>query len=293
MLLRTTICWMLLASSIFAAQKIVVVVDDSGSMSDWMRSERIRKIDAARQSLVVVLKSLPRDAKVGVLALNAGWLVPLQTLDRERLQRSIRDLKARGSTPLGERMREASDELLALRKKDIYGDYRLLVVTDGEAGDQELLAYVLPDIMSRGFVVDVIGVDMESEHSLATRVHNYRRADDPASLSAAIASSLAESDASDVVAGESDFELLAPLPVEITPVVISALTSANNVPVTGEGFDHDEFYKGTGGNFGNSGGGSGFGFGGILCIGILFFIIASLSSMFRAIVRPTNRRRRW
>jgi uncharacterized protein YegL len=216
MLLRTTIAWMLLAGSVLAAQKVVVVVDDSGSMANRMRRESVRKIEAAKQALSVVLQKLPEDAEVGVLALNNGWIIPLQNnLSRSQIQQQVNQLRARGGTPLGVRMKEATDELLKLRDSDVYGDYRLIVVTDGEASDQDLLDQILPDIMSRGLLVDAIGVDMASEHSLATQVHSYRRADDPESLKEAIASALAESDAADVVGGESDFELLAGFPADL------------------------------------------------------------------------------
>lgn len=288
MTIRTIAVWlMLFASAMAVDQKVVVVVDDSGSMADWMRSDRVRKIDAAKQALNVVLEKLPDGSKLGVLALNAGWLMPLQDLDRGKLQNSIQQLKARGSTPLGARMSEACDELLKLRTKEIYGDYRLLVVSDGEAGDQALLNHVLPDIMSRGFAVDVVGVDMVSDHSLATRVHNYRRADDPGALEEAIATSLAESNSDDAVGGESDFELLAGLPDDVAPFVISSLTVANNAPISGEGFEADDYFpQSSFGGGGNSGGGSGGGMiGGVVCMFVLFFFVATVSSLFKAITR--------
>lgn len=299
MLIRAMLCWVVLTGSLLAAQKVVVVVDDSGSMSDWMRREKVRKIDAAKQALTVVMQKLPADSKIGVLSLNGGWLIPLQSIDRGELQQAINQLRARGSTPLGARMKEGADELLKLRSTEIYGDYRMLVVTDGEAGDQDLLNAVLPDIMSRGFLVDVIGVDMLSEHSLATRVHNYRRADDPAALEEAIANSLAESDDQDAVGGETDFEILEPLPADLAPFVVASLTTANNEPVTGEGFDPDDYTTSSGGTFGGSpvsGGGNGGGdgslsFGIFFCMGVLLFLVAAVSSLFKSLTRPA--RRRW
>ena len=62
MVKRALIGWLMLAGSLFAAQKVVVVVDDSGSMSDWMRQERVKKIDAAKQALTVVMRKLPPDS---------------------------------------------------------------------------------------------------------------------------------------------------------------------------------------------------------------------------------------
>lgn len=294
MLLRATLTWMLLAGSLLAGQKVVVVVDDSGSMADRMRYERVRKMAAAKESLSVVLDKLPSDAEVGVLALNRGWLIPLQPLDRKQTQNQINQLRASGGTPLGMRMKEATEELLQLRAKDPYGDYRLLVVTDGEASDQNVLSAVLPDIMSRNLLVDVIGVDMKSEHSLATQVSNYRRADDPGSLEQAIAESLAESDDSSIVGGQSDFELLALLPVDMAPTVISALTANDNSPIAEQEL-HITDGDGAGGIFYPNSGGQGggrFSFSGIFCMIVLFFLVSIVSSLFKQISRPT-RQRRW
>ena len=278
-------------SFVHAAQTVVVVVDDSGSMEDRMRSGE-RRIDAAKRALQVVLEKLPEDAQVGVLALNQGWVIPLGKLDRSKTSGQIRRLRANGGTLLGENLKYAADELLKVRDDQVYGDYRLLVVTDGEANDQKLLDFVLPDIMCRGLVVDVIGVDMQSDHSLAKEVHNYRRADDAASLETAIAESLAESDNEVAIGGESDFELLAALPPEMALSVIQSLTSATNDPIGGKNLNPRDF--GLTGSLGlplsrgysstNSGGGGPgfFGFGFVFCMGIVFFAVATISSMLKS-----------
>ena len=94
-----------------------------------------------------------------------------------------------------------------------YGTYRLLVVTDGEANDANLVEGYTPDIISRGITIDAIGVEMESRHTLATKVHSYRSADDPESLRQAINEVFAEVSSSDTgTAGEDAFEMIADLP---------------------------------------------------------------------------------
>ena len=296
MIFRATLVWLLLAGVTFGApQKVVIVVDDSGSMAERMRYTRQRKIAAAKQALSVVLSKLPDDAEIGVLALNNGWILPLQRHDLSQVQQRVNQLRARGGTPLGMRMKEGTDALLKLRDKEHYGDYRLIVVTDGEANDQALLNFILPDIMNRGLLVDAIGVDMASEHSLATQVHSYRKADDQASLEQAIANALAESDDSAAIGGESDFELLANFPIDVTPTVISALTSANNTPIGGQEINESDFDANSISmpNSSSGGGGPGFVFGAFFCMGVLFFVVTMVSQMFRAITRAARPRRRW
>jgi uncharacterized protein YegL len=228
--------WAFLIGPLLASQHVVVVMDDSGSMADRMRSNRrVRKIDAARDAIRTVLSRVPDEGHVGVLALNRGWILPLGPVDQDQIESAVKQLRAQGGTPLGASMKIATDGLLSARASERYGTYRLVIVTDGEAGDRELVDAYLPDIMSRGVLVDVIGVDMQADHSLATRVPSYRRADDPDALTKAIEEALAESDNSEPIAGESDFELLADFPAEMAPVMLSALTTSRDEPIVGGG----------------------------------------------------------
>jgi hypothetical protein len=225
------------ASQAFAGPNIVVLLDDSGSMADRMRSNwGVQKIEAARSALLTVLEQVPPDARVGVLALNGGgadhWVLPLGRVDQNRMKSALNVVRANGGTPLGEFMKVATDALLTVREKSRYGTYKLLIVTDGEATDQDLVEGYLPDILSRGITVDVIGVDMRQDHSLATRVHTYRRADDPDSLRQALSQVvLGESTADARDAGESDFEMLEGFPDEVATAALEALAKQGNAPI--------------------------------------------------------------
>ncbi|RMF42850.1 MAG: VWA domain-containing protein, partial [Planctomycetota bacterium] len=174
LILSAAVSWST-ARPLLAEQVVVIVLDDSGSMDETMRTERgrVRKIDAAKEALRDVVVKLPEDTQVGVLALNtevdgSPWIAPVGPVSRTALLRQLDRVDANGGTPLGQAMKEAADALLQLREKQVYGLYRLLIVTDGEANDQHLVDGYLPDILGRGIVVDVIGVDMRGDHSLAT-----------------------------------------------------------------------------------------------------------------------------
>lgn len=225
------------AGSTFASQNVVVLLDDSGSMDERMRGQSIRRIDAAKNALLTVLNQVPEDANVGVLAINGSdgngeWIIELGPVDKNHIRDAVNRIRAEGGTPLGEFMKRAADALLQLREQQYYGDYRLLVVTDGEANDGQYLDAVLPEVLSRNLMVDVIGVDMQQDHSLATQVDSYRRADDPESLTQAITESLAEVAANpDDEADESAYELLEGMPDEVAVAVINALVAHNNAPI--------------------------------------------------------------
>lgn len=228
---------MTVASGASAAEglKIVVILDNSGSMQGRMPGGGSR-IAAAKQALLTVLEQTPSDAEVGVLLLNPNrgqpWLIPLGPLDEQSTRQAVNGIRANGPTPLGSAMKLAADELLKAREESRYGTYKLLVVSDGEATDGDLVERYLPQVQARGLLVDVIGVAMGRQHSLATRANTYRSADDQQSLQQAISAVvLGESGADSGDAGQSDFELLEPLPAEVAAASLTALTTAPKGPL--------------------------------------------------------------
>jgi uncharacterized protein YegL len=225
------------ATSSFASDSVVIVLDDSGSMNEKM-SGGIKRIEAAKNAIKIVLRQFSPDTKVGLLLLNGDrakqhWAIPLEHLSVPQATRRVESVVADGSTPLGERMREAADALMKQREQEIYGTYRLLIVTDGEANDAKLLAQYLPDVLSRGLVVDAIGVDMKQNHSLATRVHSYRRADDAVALSKAVQEVFAEKTVSGVSDAQEDYSLLQAFDDETAKQALLALSKPNNSPIVG------------------------------------------------------------
>ncbi|MEL7335955.1 MAG: VWA domain-containing protein, partial [Planctomycetota bacterium] len=262
------VCCVFLTAGVAIAQPptVVIVVDDSGSMRDRMRipdgnggTKRVRRMDVAKDALRDVLNNLPDETIVGLLALNSEtdtdntsipnsdpmrehWIIPVGPLDKSKLRSRINKIRANGGTPLGAALKSASDELIRRRWENVYGEYRMLIVTDGEANDNDKLNSNLPSALGRGLVVDVIGVDMKSQHSLATRVHRYRSAADPESLQLAMREVFAEADTAvdedvTVVANASgdegeteeqrppnDFEMIEGLPDEIAIAAIESLS---------------------------------------------------------------------
>ena len=250
--LTNVAAWLLLVSMTVAAittmtpsiataqQNVVIIIDDSGSMAVRMQSNRrITRMTAAQDALIKVLGDLPDNAQVGLLALNSrgadgNWIIPMGPLDRSAVEQRIASIRANGGTPLGAAMKVALNTLLETRRRQMYGTYRMLIVTDGEAGDPELVERYLPIARARGFILDVIGVDMSGDHSLATRANTYRRADDEASLATAIADVFAETADDSGDAGQSDYDLLAPLPTEIASVALTTLSQIDNSLVDDE-----------------------------------------------------------
>ena len=203
-----------------AHQNVVIIFDESGSMTNLMGSED--KITAAKRGLIQVINTLPDDSTVGILTLNHGWLVDTKPIDKNNLDNAIMNLQAGGGTPLGAALKTGADALLKIRGKTPYGSFRLLIVTDGEETDTSTLQQNYPEIIARGITFDVIGVMMNSEHSLAKVARSYRNVTDSNSLKQAMHDALAETTV-DSNSTESDFDWLAPLPDDVAKSVVQTL----------------------------------------------------------------------
>ncbi len=217
---------------------VVIVLDASGSMRKPMRATGTQRMDAAKSALKAVLQQVPESTHIGLLVFSASnvendWVYRLGPRDDAALLSSI-DLPQPGAgTPLGKYMKIAADRLLEERAKQFgYGTYRLLVVTDGQASDTQRVERYTPEIMARGITVDVIGVDMGERHTLATKVHSYRSADDPDSLKQAVQDVFAEiSSDSAADADEDVFAITADIPIKVAESMLASLAVSGNSPI--------------------------------------------------------------
>lgn len=219
---------------------IVIVLDASGSMDADMGGPS--RMEAAKAALGEVLKSVPETTYVGLLVFSglnksADWVYPLGPLNHENFMAALRPLEPSGATPLGTYLKKGADELLANRQERYgYGSYRLLIVTDGEASgptEEGMVQSFTPEVMSRGITMDVIGVDMDADHTLATKVHTYRNAADPKSLAREIQNILAEVSTQDGGSGDVAklFDEIDGLEVALATNMLGALTSSGNYPI--------------------------------------------------------------
>ena len=217
---------------------VVIILDASGSMRQPMPGSSLDKMTAAKAALREVLGTVPETTHIGLLVFSARnlsdpWAYPLGPRREQQLMAAI-DLPAPyGGTPLGEYMKIGADRLLEARAEQYgYGTYRLLIVTDGEATDDRLVRNYGVDILSRGVLMDVIGVDMKAEHTLAAMAHSYRSADDPESLVRAIRETFAEVSGDEgSLSMEESFDLIGPLPAAMAESMLQALSVSGNEPI--------------------------------------------------------------
>jgi uncharacterized protein YegL len=221
-----------------ALDNVVIVLDASGSMDSRMPQSTVIKMDAAKEALKQVVRQLPTTIQVGLLVFSGQnptnvWVYPLGPRDDALLLEAIDRPQPAGGTPLGTSIKQAADRLLEERQRQFgYGTFRLLVVTDGEAQDRNLVDRYTPEIIARGITVDVIGVAMKQQHTLATRVHSYRPANDPESLQRALSEVFGEIGAArDDSTQAETFAVLASIPAEVASAALQALATSGNHPI--------------------------------------------------------------
>lgn len=217
----------LLLVSALGGQNVLVVLDGSGSMSYRMAGGSSR-MEVAKKAVASMVSKLPADTKLGIVCFGNtnDWVYPLSKIDKSKVASEVAKIQPDGGTPLGQYMKYGADALIELRKKEHYGDYRLLVITDGEASDVWAMEKNFADILKKGITVDVIGVDMASTHTLANRANTYRNAANPADLAKALESVFAETSKSKD--DESDFEAIASLPPELAQAIVKNVAFEDN-----------------------------------------------------------------
>lgn len=159
----------------------------------------------------------------------------------------VGEMRPGGNTPLYRHVVAAANRLLAERtKNNNIGSYKLLVITDGYADNDDAVLNedgkfpdgsikpgVLKDVLSRCIMVDAIGIDMREDHPLKNQINgSYMRADDPDSLVKAVTKAVAEVgfSASPDVAEEA-FKDVAEMPVPFALAAIKAITTFPNHPI--------------------------------------------------------------
>jgi hypothetical protein len=207
-------------------------------MHETLHGTHKSKIGVAQDVLIDSLSKLPPTTSVGILTFN-GWVYQPGPPKKDDLETAIRSTSAGGGTPLWEFMQVAGTELLKIRQANSnVGNYKILVLTDGLAGDSYLaedrpgkIGY-LTDILRRGIIIDCIGVNMEKDHDLATSINgSYMRANDPESFKKAVAKSVSEAGATSPDVTAECYETMKFLPANFTRDVIHGLSKYENQPI--------------------------------------------------------------
>lgn len=178
---------------------IYIVFDGSGSMAQSDCSGGEPKIRAAKRALLEFVKVVPNNANLGMVAFDrrgTGERTPLGAVNYDVTTNNINAVSTGGGTPLSSAIDIAYKKLTAQGKKQLgYGEYHLVVVTDGEASNGYEPDKVLAKILAESpVVVHTIGFCIDTRHSLNQPGRTiYNTAQDYESLRKGLQSVLAES----------------------------------------------------------------------------------------------------
>ena len=216
----------LLFLAVPAEDNVVIMLDTSSSMMESMGRQQGTKMEAAKNALLEVLRRMSPDTNVGLVTFR-GCLIPLSPIDFNRAKMVISNQSPNGNTPLGQFMKDSADALLKKREESHgYGRYTLLVITDGEATDYDLMKKYTADIVSRGIVLKTIGVKMSTDHTLKSYSSNYFAANDAKALLQSVELAVAEIPITD--SNSEDYSLLQSLPNDAVSKFMGAMNELNN-----------------------------------------------------------------
>ena len=176
-----------------------VVFDGSGSMNERACQGDGRKIDQAKAALAVFAKAAPRNANIGLLVFDNKGIserAPLALDNRDEFMRQINAVQPSGGTPLSSAITQARQRLEEQARRQYgYGEYNLVVVTDGEANAGQDPRGAVNDLLARSpIVLHTIGFCISANHSLNQKGRTvYRAANDRAEIERGLEAVLAES----------------------------------------------------------------------------------------------------
>ena len=184
------------------AKNYFLIFDGSGSMRESKCSGSSRKIDVAKKAVVTWSKSIPADANLGMYAFhNPGLLtLPLATGNRDIFMQTVNQIRAGGNTPLDKAMEYAYDRFTEQGRRQLgYGEYTIVVVTDGIASSIFQLQLAVDKILSNTpITIYSIGFCIGEHHSLNQPGRTiYKSADNPEQLGKGLREVLAESETFD------------------------------------------------------------------------------------------------
>lgn len=185
----------------------VLAIDASGSMgdNDNCAPNNDPKFTVVRPAVEEFLRSLGPDDYLALMSFQgeqADVLVPLGPVNSGVIFVAMSQIVPNGGTPIGKTLLRASEILEDQAQRQAgYGEYTIVLVTDGAASDPERMNEALDLItLNTPIVIQTVGFCIRNNHALndPSRVV-YRSADDGEALRAGLAAAVAE--AEDFTAG--------------------------------------------------------------------------------------------
>ena len=182
------------------------IFDGSGSMSEGLNKQcrgdkRFgSRLEGAKWAVEQFIPLVPPDVNLGLWVFDAkgnSERLPLAPESRAQFLAAVQKIRAGGRTPLTESIEQGVNHLVQQRDKQFgYGEFRLIVVTDGQATERPLpqaVAYA----RERRIPIYTIGLCLGAQHELRRYSVSYRAADSMDALRRGLEETLAETNVFD------------------------------------------------------------------------------------------------
>jgi hypothetical protein len=175
------------------------IFDVSGSMDDMCAGER--KIDGAKKAINEFIKKVPDNVNIGLLFLGVNKpeseieeVVPLGQKNKSKFIEAIQKAQPQSRTPLGKATFFVMDKLIAQYKQQLgYGEYRMIVITDGLATDEAEYYKSMSELKRYPFIALYgVGLCIKENHVLKANSIKYTDAHDYDELGKALEETIAE-----------------------------------------------------------------------------------------------------
>jgi len=174
------------------AKNYYIIFDGSGSMAG-------EKIEIAKKAFIRFIKSITDKSNIGLTSFDASGFherAPLGS-PKNKIIEEVNKIRAGGSTPLGGCIEIAYQKLGFQAKKQMgYGEYTLIILTDGQATDGSKMGEAVDLILKETpIAIHTIGLKIGTGHALNQpgRIY-YKAAENSEELSKGLESVLAETE---------------------------------------------------------------------------------------------------
>ena len=183
-----------------------VIFDGSGSMAETLtrqcKGDRRfgSRLEGAKWAVEQFLPLVPPDVHLGLWIFDASGnseRVPLGPDNRDRFRTAVQQTRAGGQTPLTESIEQGVNRLVQQRDAQLgYGEFRLIVVTDGQATGRPL-PQAVGYARAQRIPIYTIGLCIGEQHELRKYSVSYRAADSIEALKRGLEETLAETNVFD------------------------------------------------------------------------------------------------
>lgn len=183
--------------------------DGSGSMEQGCSGKS--KIDGAKEAAISFLEKVPNNVNIGLLVFGTQGnqqcteVLPLTFNGKQAFKDAVMAIQPDNGTPLGEAITIGTDKLVEQYKKQLgYGEYRLIVITDGQAnGNIDMEGACINMARYEFIALYSIGLCLDNVHALKSFALSYRDANDYEDLQMALEEAVAEIPSYDAAAYDS------------------------------------------------------------------------------------------